>query len=178
MASNWEELENNYGGNFKPYIEDGKYDVALKDVTMKTASTGTIFFEFNFEEDENVQYPKVSRAFFKDEKKGFRMVHYRNIMMVLGATKENAQKAVDVCEGKANREAVAEAYTQTFNRLSQKHPKVSLEVSTDVVNGKEYARGEFGDRSVHFSNNKKTEEKDVVPTDIPEGEIDLDEIPF
>ena len=116
---------------------------------------------------------------FKDEKKNFRMHHYKEIMKVLGASEENARKAVEVCEGKANREAIADAYTQTFNKLAQKHPTIKLEVGTEVNQGKEYARGEFKDQSVHFSNNKKeSKPAEVVPTDIPEDDISLDDIPF
>lgn len=178
---NWNDMEEEFKSDFKPYAEDGNYEVTLDSVTQKTAGTGTIFFEFNFKEDDAVQYPKVSRAFFKDEKKKFRAFHYRNIMMVLGASKENAQKAVESCEGKANREAIAETYVQAFNRLAQKHPTVKLEVTTEANNGKNYARGEFADPTIHFSNNKKSAAKadDVLPTDNEAtGDIDIDNIPF
>lgn len=176
---NWDELDSQFANQFKAYAEEGTYDVKLDSVTQKVAGTGTIFFEFNFEEGEEVKYPKISRAFFKDEKKNFRIHHYKEIMKVLGASEENARKAVEVCEGKANREAIADAYTQTFNKLAQKHPTIKLEVSTEVNQGKEYARGEFKDPSVHFSNNKKeSKPAEVVPTDIPEDDIDLSDIPF
>jgi len=177
----WEANEEENKSNFKPYASDGPYEVKLDSVTQKTAGTGTIFFEFNFEEDEDVQYPKVSRPLFKDEKRSFRIHHYKEIMKVLGASEDNARKAVEVCEGKANREAIADAYTETFNRLAQKHPKVKIEVSRDLgSNGKNYARGEFADPSIHFSNNNKTSKSaEVLPTD---GEVaddlDLDSIPF
>lgn len=176
----WDNMDDEFKSSFKQYAEDGTYEVKLDTVTKKVASTGSIFFEFNFEEGDDVKYPKISRALFKDEKKKFRAYHYRNIMMVLGATKEAAQKAVETCERRADREAVADAYVQTFNRLAQKHPKVKLEVSTEVNNGKEYARGEFADPSVHFSNNNKPSAPatsvDILPED---GAVDMDlEIPF
>ena len=175
----WDKLDSEYKSNFKDYAADGYYEVKLDSVTQKTAGTGTIFFEFNFEEGEDVKYPKVSRVLFKDEKKSFRCYHYRNIMMVLGATKEAAQKAVESCEKKANREAIADAYTQMFNRLAQKHPTIALEVTTEINNGKQYAHGEFADKTIHFSNNKSTEKKgDILPTDNDlSGDVDLD-VPF
>ena len=173
----WNKLEEEYKSDFKPYVEDGKYTVVLDSVTQKTTSGGSIVFEFNFQEDENCQYPKISRFLFKDEKKNFRMLHYRNIMMVLGAKKEAAQKAVETCESKANREAIADTYTQTFNRLAQKHPKVELVVTTETNNGKDYAHGEFADKTVRFSNSSNIKQKpaDELPSD---DEIPLDGIPF
>lgn len=176
---NWDELDSQFANQFKAYAENGTYDVKLESVTQKVAGTGTIFFEFNFEETEDTKFPKISRAFFKDEKKNFRMHHYKEIMKVLGASEDNARKAVEVCEGKANRDAIADAYTQTFNKLAQKHPTIKLEVSTEVNQGKEYARGEFKDPAVHFGNKKESKPAEVVPTDIPEeGEDLLDSIPF
>ena len=172
----WDSMDSEFSSDFKPYVDNGTYEVKLASVTSKTASTGTIFFEFNFEEDKDFQYPKISRAFFKDEKIKFRAHHYKEIMKVLGASEDNARKAVEVCEGKANREAIADAYVETFNRLAQKHPKIKLEVSTETNNGKDYARGEFADPSVHFSN-KKAEKKaeELLPSD---DEITDDMIPF
>lgn len=176
----WETVESENKGDFKPYAAAGNYEVKLDSVTQRTAGNGTIFFEFNFEEDDDVQYPKVSRALFRDEKLNFRCHHYKEIMRVLGASEENARKAVEVCEGKANREAIADSYTQTFNRLAQKHPKVKIEVSMEPgSNGKNYARGEFADPAIHFSNNKKAENKDVLPSDDEVSEdLSLEEIPF
>lgn len=176
----WDSMEEEFKSNFKPYAADGKYDVVLDNVTKKVASTGTIFFEFNFKDGEDEQYPKVSRALFADDKKKFRCYHYRNIMIVLGASKENAQKAVENCEKKANREAIADCYVQTFNRLAQKHPTVKLEVTTETNGGKEYARGEFLDPSIHFSNNKQ-QKQDTLPTEADLGgeSVNLeDSIPF
>lgn len=172
----WDKIESENKSGFKPYAEDGKYEVKLASVTQRTAGTGTIFFEFNFEEDNDVQYPKVSRALFKDEKRGFRIHHYKEIMKVLGASEENARKAVETCEGKANREAIADAYTQMFDKLAQKHPKVQLEVSTEFNNGKNYARGEFANPAVHFGNKKAAAKPvEVEPT---EDDIDNLDIPF
>lgn len=172
----WDKIEEENKSDFKPYADDGTYEVELDNVTQKTAGTGTIFFEFNFKEDD-VQYPKVSRSLFKDEKMSFRIHHYKEIMKVLGASEDKARKAVEVCEGKSNREAIADAYTETFNRLAQKHPKVKIEVSRDLgSNGKNYARGEFADPSIHFSNNNKTSKPaEVLPT---EDDIDALDIPF
>jgi len=176
----WDQIEEENKGGFKPYAPNGVHEAELDSVTQKTAGTGTIFFEFNFEEDDDYQYPKISRALFKDEKKSFRIHHYKEIMRVLGASEDNARKAVEVCEGKANREAIADAYTETFNRLAQKHPKIKLEVTSEANGDKTYARGEFADPSVHFSNkNASSKPVETVPTDEDvDSDLDLDSIPF
>lgn len=176
----WDNMQDEFASQYKPYAEDGEYEVVLDNVTEKTAGTGSIFFEFNFQEDENVQFPKVSRALFKDEKVKFRAYHYKEILKVLGVSEENARKAVEACEGKANREAIANAYTQCFNRAAQKHPKVKIEVYTDNRNGKDYAAADFSDKAVHFSRkNDGQKQGDVVPTEAEvDGEINIDEIPF
>ena len=101
-------------------------------------------------------------------------------MMVLGASKDAAQKAVDMCEGKSGKDAIVKAYEQTFNKLVSKKPEVEIEVYTErnQSNGKDYARAEFTDRSVNMNNGSKKEDK--APEESPlEGaeEIDLD-LPF
>lgn len=179
----WDSIEDEFKGDFKPYAEDGSYEVKLDKVEKKTTGNGKIVFEFYFQEDDDKQYPKASRFFFSDEKKKFRMYHYRNIMMVLGMSKDNAQKAVETCEGKNNDEAITDAYLQTFNRGAQKHPKIKIEVSTEEgSNGKSYARAEFADPSIHFSNNKKSTSSSsdsvLEESDDASDEIDIDSIPF
>lgn len=174
-----------FNSDFKPYAPDGVHEATLKNVTKKVAGTGTIFFEFNFEDSDDYQYPKVSRAFFRDEKQKFRAYHYAQIMIALGAAEAAAEKAVNTCENKANREAISDAYVQMFDRLAQKHPKIKIEVSPEVAaNGKTYARGEFADPAIHFGNNKNqapAKAADVLPDEVEvEGaDINLDDsIPF
>lgn len=184
---NWDSIESENKKEFKDYAANGTYTVALDSVTLKTFDNGGQVFEFAFEETDTTKYPLYQKSFFKDESKNFRCYHYRNIMMVLGASKENAQKAVETCEGKANREAIADAYTQMFNRLAQKHPKVEIEVRDKVdrdgnpkvsPKGKTYQESELKDPSVYFpSKSKNTKSADVLPL---EGEITDDdlEVPF
>lgn len=179
----WDSIEDEFKGDFKPYAADGTYEVKLDKVEKKTTGNGKIVFEFFFQEDDEQQYPKASRFFFSDEKKKFRMFHYRNILMVLGMSKENAQKAIESCEGKNNDEAITDAYAQTFNRGAQKHPKIKIEVSTEEgSNGKSYARAEFADPSIHFSNNKKPASSPSIDvteeSDDASDSIDISEIPF
>lgn len=178
---NWDEIDNEYGAKFKPYAKEGVHEVKLDKVEEKTTNSGKHVFEFLFEESEAEQYPKVSRFLFSDEKKKFRGHHYKEILKVLGVAEDAARKAIEMCESKANADAVADAYKQVFNKAAQKHPKIKIEVSTEIGNdGKEYSRGEFADPSVHFSNNKKQDKSvDTVPGVEEVGEeVNLDDIPF
>lgn len=185
---NWNTIEEENKREFKGYVVNGEYDVKLDSVVLKTFDNGGMAFKFAFEETDTTKYPEVTRSFFSDEKKNFRCYHYRNLMMVLGASKENAQKAVEACEGGKNREAIADKYTQAFNRLAQKHPVVKIEVRDQYdrngnprvsAKGKTYQESEFKDPSVYFPPNKRAEKKadDVLPTD-DEVEIDPSELPF
>lgn len=179
MATNWEELDKEMGGNFKNYATDGKYNVKCNGVEIKeVGSNGSVIMKFGFEEGD-VKYPTADHWLsFKNE--NFRKYHSRNLMMVLGATKDAAQKAVDMCESKSGKDAIVKAYDQTFSKLTSKKPAVEIEVYTE--NG--YARAEFTDRSVAMPHG---EEPQKSSTEAPaeesplEGaeEIDLgDSLPF
>lgn len=186
---NWGQIDEENKKEFKDYAVNGDYDVKVKEVKLKTFDNGGMVFEFAFEDDDNTQFPAATKAFFKDESKNFRCYHYRNLMMVLGASKENAQKAVEACEGGKNREAIADKYTQAFNRLAQKHPVVKIEVRDQYdrdgrprvsAKGKTYQESEFKDPSVYFPSNKKTAQSgDIIPSDGEVAEdIDVDSLPF
>ena len=179
MATNWEELDKEMGGNFKNYATDGKYNVKCNGVEIKeVGSNGSVIMKFGFEEGD-VKYPTADHWLsFKNE--NFRKYHSRNLMMVLGAPKDAAQKAVDMCESKSGKDAIVKAYDQTFSKLTSKKPAVEIEVYTE--NG--YARAEFTDRSVAMPHG---EEPQKSSTEAPaeesplEGaeEIDLgDSLPF
>lgn len=182
MATNWEELDKEMGGNFKNYATDGKYNVKCDGVEIKeVGSNGSVIMKFGFEETDDVQYPTADHWLsFKNE--NFRKYHSRNLMMVLGATKDAAQKAVDMCEGKSGKDAIVKAYEQTFGKLVSKKPEVEIEVYTErnQSNGKDYARAEFTDRSVNMNNGNKKEDKAPVEESPLEGaeEIDLGDLPF
>ena len=184
MSTNWEELDKEMGGNFKNYATDGKYNVKCNGVEIKeVGSNGSVIMKFGFEESD-VKYPTADHWLsFKNE--NFRKYHSRNLMMVLGATKDAAQKAVDMCEGKSGKDAIVKAYDQTFSKLTSKKPAVEIEVYTErnQSNGKDYARAEFTDRSVamgHGDDNKSLTEAQTEESPL-EGaeEIDLgDSLPF
>lgn len=171
---------------FKDYAENGEYEAKVKSVDVKDYGSG--WFEFQFEEDE-VKYPKLSVAFFNDDKKNYRAHYYKEVMKLLGASEENARKAVDVCESKSERSSVLKTYGESFSRLISKHPKIKIEVRDQYdrdgnpvmsEKGTVYGESVFTQASgLQFKQKKNAQANtEVVPEDIPEGEISLDSIPF
>lgn len=191
MSTDWDELDKEFEPKFKDYAPEGNYDVKLEEVEKKTLDSGAIVFDFSFAETDEYQYQKASKFFFT-KNVNFRKFHYRNLMMVLGASKENANKAVDACEGKKSDESITEAYLQMFKRLIEKHPTVKIEVRQSYdknghprvsSKGTKIREAVFSDPSVYFPADKKNEQADdddsiLDTSDDASDEIDISEIPF
>lgn len=123
---NWDAIEAEAtSNNFKQYANNGEHTVKVASVEGKDNGNG--WFEIQFEES-NVKYPKLSVAFFGDNKVNFRAHYYKEIMKLLGATEDSARKAVDACESKTNRGDVFKTYVDVFSRLAKKHPQIKIEV--------------------------------------------------
>lgn len=183
--TDWRALAEEQGPKFKPYAEDGKYKAKVADVEFREVGTnGSIAAEFKFEETDNYQFPKATHWLsFKND--NWRKWHFKCLLETLGVATANAEKAIDACEGKADKDAKVKAYGQTFKKAAARHQEVDIEVFTELnqSNGKEYARAEFVNPAVampHDSAPAKTQ--DVLPEAdevLEDGEaIDLDEIPF
>ena len=154
---NWDEIQANAGGNFKPYADNGKFSVKAKDAKVRTASTGTAFLEIELEEGDDFVFPKISHALsFKNDY--WRRWHFMNMLKELGVSEDNAKKAIETAEGKSSKEAIVSSYEQVFKRATSKHPEVKIEVYTEEgSNGKNYARADFQNRAIAFGkDNKKT----------------------
>lgn len=148
----WDKVENDYGPKFKAYFEDGDYKAKCSDVEFKeVGSNGSIIAKFSFEEEEKGQYPTADHwVTFKEGKDGWRQHHMKSLMVVLGASEDNARKAVEVCESKSSKDNIVKAYEGTFKKLLSKKPTVDIEVYSTVNpnDGKSYARAEFKDPTV------------------------------
>ena len=147
MAINWGEAEEKAGGQFKDYAPSGVYKVKVVSVDHHEAGkNGSIAQDFKFAEDENYQYPKVTHWLsFKND--NWRFIHNRSLMMLFGISKDDAQKAVEICESKGNKDAIVKTYQQTYEKLLKKQPEVEIEVWPD---GK-YSRADFTSNSVRMS---------------------------
>lgn len=188
MSLDWDAIEKEANEKkFKDYAPNGVHEVKVASAEVKDNGSG--WFEFQFEEDE-YKYPKLSVALFNDGKKNNRAHYYKEVMKLLGASEENARKATDVCEGKNDRPAVLKAYGEAFSRLANKHPKMSIEVRDQYDrygnpvmsnSGTVYGESVFTKASgLQFKQKKNAQpaSQEVVPEDVPEGDINLDKIPF
>lgn len=178
-TTNWEALEKEMGGNHKNFYADGEYEAKCVGIEIKeVGQNGSTVMKFAFDDGGEGQFPTADHWLsWKNE--GWRKWHNRCLMMVLGATKDAAQKAVDVCESKDGKESITKAYETTFKKLLAKKPTVKVEVYTE----NKYARSEFLDRSVAMphGNEKQAEPKsDDVLAGAEEvtDEADLDSLPF
>lgn len=192
MALNWDEIEAEAAENsFKQYAENGEHTVSVAEVAYKDNGNG--WFEMTFEDSE-VKYPKLSIAFFGDDKIKRRAHYYKEVMKLLGVTEDQARKAVDTCESKNNRADVAKMYTDMFNRLAKKHPKITIEVRDQYdrngqpvrsAQGTIYGESVFSKESGLQFKSKGNQGPAVGANDDPlagaedaSGEIEINDLPF
>lgn len=175
MSTDWDKLQDEMGGKFKNYANNGKHTVKCNSIEVKeVGQNGSIIMKFGFEETD-VQYPTADHWLsFKNE--NWRKWHNKCLMVVLGASEDNAKKAVDICEGKSGKDNIVKAYESAYKKLIAKSPEVEIEVYPDG----DYARAEFTDRSVAMPHGD--EDKAKKSDDPLEGaeEVDLSEsdLPF
>lgn len=186
MALDWDNIQQNAGGDYKNFYADGDYTVKCDGVEIKEVGTnGSVIMKFHFEEGKDGQYPTADHWLsFKND--AWRQWHNKCLMVVLGATDDAAKKAVEMAESKSGKENIIKGYEACYKKLLAKKPEVKIEVYTELNenNGKEYARAEFKDRSVampHGDEDKKsvTAQSDSNPLDGAE-EVNLSEadLPF
>lgn len=179
MALDWDKIQEESGSKFKAYYADGKYKAKCDDVEIKeVGDKGSVIMKFHFAETDEAQFPTADHWLsFKND--SWRAWHNKCLMVVLGASEDNAKKAVEICEGKSSKEDKVKAYEQTYKKLLAKKPEVEIEVFTE----NNYARAEFTDRSVampHDNEPQKEAPKDDIIDNPVEGaeEISLDDMPF
>lgn len=188
---NWDEIEAEASSNkqYKDYAPNGEHRVKVKEI--KKNDNGNGWFDFVFEETE-YKFPKLSFALFSDAKIKYRAHYYKEVMKQLGASEENARKAVEVCEGKSSRADVHKAYADAFARLAKKHPEIEIEVRDQYDRNGDPARSDSGTvygeavfakkSGLQFpSNGAKKAQTTSNPLEGAEeisGEEDLSELPF
>ena len=171
----WDNLEKENSHGYKDYAKDGKYKVKVVGVEFKeVGSNGSIVQKFQFEETD-VAYPTADHWLsFKND--NWRRWHNKELMVLLGASEENAKKAVELCEDKDGKESITKAYDATYKKLLAKKPAVDIEVWTDG----EYSRADFTSSKVRM-NRPEEEKKESTPLanaeDVSE-EISDSDIPF
>lgn len=182
----WDAMDKEQAANAPQYKDfcktAGTYKVKVTGVDIKKVGPKeSIAIEFKFE-DDNYAYSKATHWYSVDNRK-WSQLHMRNLMMVLGASKANAQTAVQSCEEKTNgnKDKICAVYKQVIERLIAKSPEVEIEMWFANSNDK-YGKSDFTDRSVRM--NRPEAKNDADPLDIlSEGtEINqeevLDNLPF
>ena len=180
MSINWKEAEEQMSGNFKAYATDGIYTTKCDGVEIKeVGDKGSVIMKFHFEDAGDVQFPTADHWLsFKND--NWRYIHNKRLMMVLGASEDNAKKAVEMAESKDGKENVIKGYEACYKKLLAKKPEVEIEVFTE----KGYARAEFTDKRVAMPHGEESQPKEttgqvVSPDSIKDDEeVDLSEIPF
>ena len=176
--TDWKSLKEEMSGNFKDFAKDGKYTVKCDSVEIKeVGSNGSVIMKFHFEDQDGEQFPTADHWLsFKNE--NWRKWHNRCLMVVLGASGENAEKAVDMAENKEGKDNIIKGYSTCYKKLLAKKPEVEIEVFTVD----KYSRAEFTDRTVAMphGDEKKTETQEDVLAGAEEitDESDLGDLPF
>lgn len=184
MALDWDNIQQNAGGDYKNYYADGDYTAKCDGVEIKEVGTnGSVIMKFHFEEGKDGQFPTADHWLsFKND--AWRQWHNKCLMVVLGATDDAAKKAVEMAESKSGKENIIKGYEACYKKLLAKKPEVKIEVYTELNenNGKEYARAEFKDRNVAMPHGDEQKEKKETAEDIiAQGEeVNLSEadLPF
>ena len=170
MSIDWSSIEEKYGGNFKDYAKAGKYKVKMGGVANRASSTGTVWIEFK-PADDDYAYPKIGHPIsFNND--AWRQWHMRCLFELFGASKDQAKKAVETCEGKGEKEAICKAYENAMKKLLEKKPEVEIEVWEEGG----YARADFNSNVRMNKPQEETKEEEPVFEDTEE--ISDEDVPF
>lgn len=174
MSTDWDKLKSSYD---KAYATPGKYKVKCVDVDIKeVGNNGSIAQKFFFESDEASNIPEATHWLtFKEGKDGWRKWHNRCLMIVLGSSEENAEKAIDKIEALGSKEKIVEGYTTAYKTLLKKKPTVEVEV---YLGDGDYKRAEFTDSTVAMPHEKASTSDSADAVMEEDDSIDLSDLPF
>lgn len=184
---NWDEMEKNAGGNFTPFAELGRHTAKVDTIDVRETKNAqgntTYWLDFIFQEGD-VRFPKISHAIsFKNQ--GWRMVHFMRILKELGIAEDKAKAAIEQAEGKKGETNIVTAYHAMFDRATQKHPEVEIEVfEDDNINpntGRPYMRADFSNPAISFGRGNRKQAPAKAESILDEGEaVDLTDetLPF
>ena len=143
---NWDEIESKYSG----FVADGTYKVKCVGVEIKeVGSKGAVVEKFKFEDESGTQFPTADHWLsFKND--NWRVYHQLQLLLVLGADKEKAKKAIEIAEKQGTKEKIIDGYSTAFNTLLKKAPTVEIEVFKEDRGDKAYSVAEFTDGRVNM----------------------------
>lgn len=186
---NWDEAEKAAGGNFLPKAKPGAYRAKVNTVDVretKNKQGGTTYWlDLILMDGENCSYPKISHAISRNNI-NWCAFHFMSILKELGIAEEKAKAAIEACESKNGTENIIAQYHATFDRATQKHPEIEVEVyESDNINpktGRPYMRADFGNPRIAFARDNSTASATSGQESLlEEGEdvtADLGDVPF
>lgn len=191
MATNWDELEQQYGGNFKKFAPEGKYKTKINKVEVDTTATGSIYVRFEAEETEQYKFPKSAQHWISKKNIGWTKWHHKSLMIALGASEDNAKLVIDkITPDNIEDTKLILGYRKAYEALVAKKPEVEVEIRPQYNRNGEIAKSDKGIVYTEFEftkqgvyqDNRPKEKKDTTPVEEVMGEteeLDNDlEIPF
>ena len=179
-AIDWNKLESEGQGQYKPYADEGTYTTTIDKVELvKSKNKGTPGLQIHFADNDDYAFPKFGTTVWLGEKVAWfaRPVYMKNLLVVLGVAEDAAMKAVEGCEDKDG-EARDKAYLAIVERAVAKNKGVNIVIYREYANDK-YPRVDFADTKIRIGREKK-ENKSMSIDDAFAGaeEVLVSDIPF
>lgn len=159
----WDEIEKdhqNTGGSSKPYAPVGVYKVKVDKAEVRDTAAKSPAVNFVFSDSEDYRFPRSAAHWLSLGNPRFRQYHFCQLLIVLGASKAQAQKLVEQAEQSAERADLVKAYQQVLDQVTSRHAIVEVEVQESIdkdgnvrrsEKGTPYHETEFTDRTVRMN---------------------------
>ena len=179
-AIDWNKLEFEGQGQYKPYADEGVYTTTIDKVELiKSKNKGTPGLQIHFADNDDYAFPKFGTTVWLGEKVAWfaRPVYMKNLLVVLGVAEDAAMKAVEGCEDKDG-EARDKAYLAVIERAVAKNKDVEVVVYREYA-GDRYPRIDFASPKIRIGRTRK-EAKPVSIDDVFAGaeKVEESDIPF
>lgn len=184
----WDAAAKSAGGGFSPFAEVGEHTAKIETIDVRETKNAqgntTYWMDFVFM-DEGTRFPKISHAISR-KNLNWTAWHFMNILKELGISEEKAKAAIEQAESKKSETNIAAAYHAMFDRATQKHPEVKIEVYEDTNlnpnTGRPYMRADFANPAISFGRGERKQTPAKEKSILDEGEeLTLDEsevLPF
>lgn len=180
--SSWEDIEKEFNkGGYKDYAPEGEHKTTVSKVELvESSQKKTPGITFFFADNEEYSFPKYGATHWASKTNvNWRKYHNRELFRELGLTKDQAEKTVDLCEGKKDLDKIMQAYLQMFEKAIAKGKEVNVVVFKRKEDDK-YTTIDFANNNVRM-NKPEAEPRETPPLADAEDateEIDPESIPF
>lgn len=182
MAIDWDKLESESGGEYKPYAEEGTYTTTIDKVELvKSKVKGTPGIQIHFADNDDYAFPKFGMTVWLGEKVAWfaRPVYMKKLLMVLGVSEEDAMKAVEACESKDG-EARNNTYLKAIEKAVAKNKGVEVAIYRENASDK-YPKIDFASPKIRIGRQRSKASSsidDVFGGAEEANDLDASEIPF